>query len=274
MSCCGIMEGRIRVPAIWTQQLFEGAAFQGNINIDPGDYYLSTPAPGEIFSIISRFETRLTAIGGGSYTVSLDPATRRVTISSTVSFDIVWSASSGLRDALGFTQGDLSGANSYTADSEPRSAWFPEASPMTLGYTKRWRGWHESDKHQAESPAGHVFSLAGERKIATDMVFDAVKGNRTWMYLEQAQFESFERFWLDYIYGEGPGGTPGGPIRWYADKEDLSEWGTYYVVGMSEMRPEFVQEGWTGLYRINFPRLVLVPEEKFEATNAQASGGF
>lgn len=275
MSSHGIMEGRIRVPGTWVNQLYEGGVYQGNANIDAGDYYLSTAAAGGVFSIFQRFSTRLDFQGAGTYSVTLDTTTRRVTISATgvANFDIVWAASSGLRDVLGFTQGDLFGASSYTADSEPRGAWFPEACPMSLGYTKHWRGWHEADLHQAESPAGHVFSLEGERKIVADLTFEAVKGCRTWIYQEENNFESFERFWLDYIYGEGPGGTPGGPVRWYADKDDLANWGTYYVVGMRELKPAFVKEGWTGRYKITFPRLVLIPDEKFQATQAQIGGG-
>lgn len=80
-----------------------------------------------ITEFAAEIETALNAVGGQTYTVSLNRNTRKITISAGSNFSLL--ISSGSRSGstaytlAGFTGADLSGASSYTGDSKSGSEY-------------------------------------------------------------------------------------------------------------------------------------------------------
>lgn len=265
----GKLEGRITVPTGgWDLALTEtgGGGASGTVTVAAGKYYHSS-AKDFATDFPAELAVQLDAIGNATYTVTVDATeggTGKYTISATggsvTAFAISWT-DTDQRDMMGFSQGNLSGGLTYTSDDQAKLLWLPSKPPVTLALTDVWRGWHETDLHQLESPLGHVFSIAGERKTIMSMQFPLQAAAKTWRAQESTVNESFEQMYLDCIYGAGPGGTPGGPVRWHQDADTDGTYGTYYVVGMREWKPADVQEGWTGRYTISLPRLVQDPDE-------------
>jgi len=258
----GMLQGRITLTSGQTFRLNENGAFVAPVQVNSGVYYLSTQAPGGVQPLLTAFENELNAAGNGTYSVTLNTATGQIEVIAigVANFGIDW-IGADLPNLLGFTQGNLAGNNNHTSQSVPQSLWFPGACPVTLAHSEDWRGIPEVDMHQNESPRGDVFSLVGERKMTMELQFDAVRGCRTWIAHENVPGESFERFFLHAIAGDGVGSSPGGPVRWHQDANTLNKFGSYYVVGLRTFRPEQVTRGWAGLYRFRVPRLVLLPEE-------------
>lgn len=101
-------------------------------------------------SLISLFEDAIDAAGGPTSTVEI-LRNRRARITLSASADIAWTTATTLRDVLGFTQGNLTGAASYTADSVSPLLWSPGylATPKTIfgvdGYSVDHQSIYKSD---------------------------------------------------------------------------------------------------------------------------------
>jgi hypothetical protein len=78
----------------------------------------------------------MNAVGAQEYTVSLDRATRKFTISADNNFELLISsgnnASISIFNLLGFNGSDLSGSNSYTADSVSGEAYITQTPLKNL----------------------------------------------------------------------------------------------------------------------------------------------
>lgn len=263
----GKLEGRITVPTGgWDLSLVETGGSSGTVTVPAATYYHSTAGSGSN-DYAAELKAQLDSVGDATYTVTVDATesgTGKYTISATgggvSAFAITWT-DTDQRDLLGFSQGNLSSALTYTADDQARALWFPNFPVLTLNHSDTWRGWDESDLHDLESPAGDVYNVSGERKEVIGFEWQMTSAARTWIVDESTVNESFQRFWRDCIYGGGPGCTAGGAVRWHEDADTDATYGTYKVVGAREFKPGSAQEGWTGRFNIALSRCVRVSSE-------------
>jgi hypothetical protein len=199
-----------------------------------------------------------------TFAVTIDATeggTGKVTIANaTGNFAITWT-NTILRDLLGFSQGNLSGAATYTGASQAKGLYLPPA-PMNSLFGAADKGFHEADGFATESPSGHVKAFFGNKKQVNQIMWNGVTHARTRASAESVGNESFEQFWLDSILAEQEWATsPGGVLRFYWSADNNSSHADYRAVGsmLQGFNPEKLEDGWLGLWRVNFDRLVLVP---------------
>jgi len=101
---------------------FDDGLGEVTAEVDVGSY-----SPEELMVALN---TALNLAGDQEYTVSFDRVTRLVTISASGNFDLListgGSAGTSIYGVLGFTGADLTGSNSYTADSEMVTVYRPQ----------------------------------------------------------------------------------------------------------------------------------------------------
>ena len=215
-------------------------------------------------SLIAQLQADLTSVGH-EYAVTIgagENGTGKVTIDRTGSdnFAVVWT-STELRDLLGFSQGNLTGANAYTGASQAQGLWLPN-TPMNSLFGAADSGFYESDAMATESPSGHVKAFFGNKKKINQIMWTGITHAKCRASAESTSNESFEQFWLDSILAEKSfANGPAGIIRVYWDAGDDTTYEDYKVVGraLNEFNPEKIEDGWLGLWRINLERLVVVP---------------
>lgn len=100
----------------------------GSVSIS-GDFYLWHDT--NAISLLDLFVAQMTTAGVAAPTAVLT-RDRKVKIGSSGNFTVTWSTDTSLRDMLGFTQGNLSGASSYTAASVSTHLWSP-GKPLLPG---------------------------------------------------------------------------------------------------------------------------------------------
>jgi len=259
----GKLERLMKVPTGgWTFSLDVGA---GNVtaNIIAGlQAFLSSGYDGGD-SFITLFDTILTTIGGSPFTVTIgagENGTGKVTITKgSGNFNITW-VSTDLRDMLGFTQGNLTGANSYTGASQAKGLWLPN-SPGNSMYGAADKGFYETDTVATESPSGNVKAFFANKKQVNVISWRGITFAKCRVSAEVTANESYEQFWLDCILGEKSWAAgPCGPVRVYWDAGDDSVYADYKVVGdaMRSFMPEPLEEGWLGLWNIELDRMVVI----------------
>lgn len=261
------IEGRITVPTGgWSVAVTEtgGGGGPHTVTVPAGDYYLST---GDTIAddLPQEFADQLTANASlsGTYTVTISAAesgTGLVTIAATgiTSFTLTWT-STDLRDVLGFAGTLTPSAASFVGTKHARSLWLPNCPYSTLNHDEA--GWVESDFRAQETMSGNAFLFAGERRTVNSIMWPAITRAKVWTANETTTNESLQTFWLDVILGEATWSkTAGGPIRWHArSASNDSTYHTYHATTWSEFKPDVVREGWTSLWRIVIPRLVVKP---------------
>lgn len=261
------LEARIRAPSGGYQMTVseDSAARSQTVTVASlaKSYYLSSVAD-DTYGLLARIAQRLTDSGSldGTYTLGLNDTTGKVTISATgvTDFGVTWDDAQ-LRDLLGFTGNISSTTTSYTGANQAQALWLPGTQPQTLNTVGDWAGWDEAELYQGESPAGHLYSISGERKVVSAQRWFGVQRQKTWQANEVTVNESLQRFWRQAIIGEAEWGTAGGPFRHHPDLSDDGEYVTYYVHGASMFKPGFVRENWTGHYDFSWERLIQDPSE-------------
>lgn len=251
----GKLEGRITVPAGgWDVELTDGSGTE-IITVPAGTYYHSGA-----LGLAATIETLANVVLAGAWNVSLSSAesgSGRYTISATGAAVAVDWLSADLRDLMGYT-GDLSGSTSYLSPSQARALWLPSYGHQITN-KGGWRGSWETDTQVRESSRGDVYAVAGQKKrVVNSLVWPMESAAKTWEVNETLANESFERFYLDNVFGEAAWGTATGPIRYYPDA-DTSDFGTYSVVGLANWQATQLRENWTGLWAISIGRMVEVP---------------
>lgn len=96
--------------------------------VGPGSFYMYDPT--NALSLLHQVQAAMTAAGVAGASVVL-LRTRKVRISAAGVFSISWDEPR-LRDLLGFSQGDVSGASSYVADSVSPLLWSPATRPASV----------------------------------------------------------------------------------------------------------------------------------------------
>lgn len=102
---------------------FDEGGAEINAEIDIGAYSLT--------DVLVKLKTAMDAVGGQTYTWSVDRDTRLVTVSAASNFSLLIGTGSTRGtspfELLGFTGGvDLTGSNSYTGDSPAGSEYLPQ----------------------------------------------------------------------------------------------------------------------------------------------------
>lgn len=102
------------------------------VSIAAGHWYLRHADP--TLSLLDEIVDQMTTAGVTTPSAFIRED-RRITLSGGASFSVTWGSATTLRDFLGFTQGDLSGSSSYTADDVSPLLWAPGAdgTPATIG---------------------------------------------------------------------------------------------------------------------------------------------
>lgn len=256
----GKVEGRVTVPTGgWDVACTDESGGPTTVTLAAGDYYLSGTS-----GLVATLETAINAAMTQAWTVAIgagEDGTGKVTIG--VGGDPAFSAISwtdtDLRDLLGFT-GNVSSDVSYVGTNHARSLWLPDA-PINSPYGAN-DPLEESDYRSVSSPAGHVSVVGSQRRSVQAYSWDMCSGAKTRIAQETTTNESFQKFWRDVILGEASWSSlPGGPLRVYPDADVDATYETYKVDGdlLREFRPQQVEQGWTGLYMVAMPRLVVVP---------------
>lgn len=97
-----------------------GSEIQASLNID--NYSLS--------EYVTEIARAMNAVGGQTYSVSVDRSTRKITISAASNFTLLGSTGSrvgsGAWGMMGFASSDVSGANTYTGGSASGSSYDPQ----------------------------------------------------------------------------------------------------------------------------------------------------
>lgn len=100
-------------------------------SVAAGDYYLrSSTYSGDL---IDALAAEMTSAGLALVSVQM-MRSRQIRITASTTFAVTWGTATVLRDLLGFTQGNLSGASSYTAAGVSPLLWSPGsvATPATI----------------------------------------------------------------------------------------------------------------------------------------------
>lgn len=255
MATRGRLEAQITVPSGgWDVDLDDGSS--ATATIPAGDYYL--------VDFCDELETQLDSASSASETYSVtvsdgESGTGKCTISNGgTNFTIgSWSE---IRDILGFQAGvSHNGQSSYTSEYHCRMMWLPDVAK----YSRYGDGDPGTEKTNARASqnGSTVKIIYGKRWTELepgDLRWTGISHARTRIGAESLTNESLEKFWRDGILGEGPGGSPGGPVRLYWDADNDSDYTDYVPIDLIQtFRPGQMKEAWTGAWVFEFGRAVM-----------------
>lgn len=238
--------------------------------VDSGGTYNDTLTAGELNAsgANASFTTLLQALNGWLNTYGTDAW--NVTIANgeagtglvTIECDYQpWSLSlpSSLWAALGFT-GDIvaSGTAQQTGTKQATGIWLPNRPLITeRGYDDD--GTRITDMRQTISPRGDVYTVWGNSMTENTLTWMHLPASKVLTSQESTANTSFETFWANTHLGDAAIYTPGYKYRLFWDADNTTPYTDYKVLGLSEFRPEQVQQGWTGLWNVRIPRVLKVP---------------
>jgi hypothetical protein len=251
----GRLEARITVPAGGWDGTIDDSGGGGSVawSVPAGTYYLP--------ELLAELEDRLnTAAPTDTLTVSVgngENGSGKVTIASGGgTFAVVW-IDVDLRDLLGYA-GNLSGSNSYPAPNHARSHWIAQSPYKAPNEVYPWGGWPVADFRTVESASGLVWAFTGQKKEIARLEWEAVPRARASKANEGTANESFQRLVEDGVWGFAPWGTPGGPVRFFPDADEVN-YARYYCTDLQAFEPQQFADGWAGgPWRVQLPRLVLI----------------
>jgi hypothetical protein len=233
------LEGRIQVPSGgWSVSVLEilpvPAGPASVVVAAQGTYYLS--------DLLSTMAAALTAnVTIGTYTVTLDSATGRVTITSTIAtaVDITWS-STDLRDALGFTGATTSLAPSAQSTKSSPLVWLPNVPRAPGRAPDGTNGVAMTDQTTTVAPSGHSKTLVFSTRYSDLLAWRFIYGVKSWAVNESLGNESFESWW-NAVVGRGQ------PFRYHPDRTIAGTYVEYRAVGegASELPLQPADPGWT-----------------------------
>lgn len=203
--------------------------------IAAGYWYLRHPTTAAL-SLIDEFADQMTAAGvaAASCTVRQN---RRVRLISSGAFTVTWGTATILRDLLGFTQGDLSGQSSYTADDVSPLLWSPgaTATPATIGskagYMQPHRIARKSDdgsRYEVDWYGSEIRQRLSWALIPIDRIEvddDTNDGGTLEAFVEQVILRGY-KFWHHEDVTEGT--TDTNPMVW----NDANAYGPYVETAM------------------------------------------
>lgn len=247
----------------WTGTVNDsGAGGAQTFTVAAGTYYLSTRGSASKGLVGALQDALNSAATTDDLTVTLangENGTGKVTITSTGSTAIVWT-SADLKLVLGFDT-DLAAGTTWTGANQCRQLWLPNRAYWAPNTTSPdWSGWIESDFRAVENAAGYVVGFKGQDKTVNHLLWSSIPRHKVWVAHETVVNESWERFYKDAIWGDGVGGTPTGPIRFYPDSDISATCVTYSVPLAAMIKPEPVVESWAaGPWKLELERLVVTP---------------
>jgi len=262
------LESRMTIPSSGGITFNDGGGNETVTFTEADEYYLSS-AGDQTYGLMADIEDQINDVGGnfsGTLTVALT-ADGRCTISSdganfTATWGVTW-----VRDALGFTQGNLSGAATYTSDDACQGLWLPGVPAVTLNKfdtsaTTLWTGTRHSDLHGLRSMSGFAWVYSGPYLKKIDrMPFFGILPRKMFIQDETYVNESAESFWHQCIYGAEGFATPGGPIRFYPDLDDATVFASYKVLGNHDFAPEQFEQDFWGAYNWALLEMIQLPGE-------------
>jgi hypothetical protein len=186
---------------------------------------------------------------------SNETGTGKVTISNDDAVaEVAW-ADTDIRDLLGFgSDGNLSGSTSYMSSDHAKAIWLPDGPPVSpFGLDDE--GADEPDQVHSESGAGHVLTLGYQRKTAQWVRWIGLSRAKTRIAGEAVTGESLQQFERDVIWAEATY-CPARKLRISPNADALA--GSVYR-SSAQITYQQMQENYLGLWRVEFPRIVLVP---------------
>lgn len=170
-----------------------------NVTIPAGSYFPT--------DFVATIAARLNAVRTpATWTVTLDPLSGLTTVNWTGSgnFTLNFAGAPNTMTTLGFT-GILSGITAGLAQTGPnahRFLWIPN-HPLNSDVDSK-QSPTENDMRQVESPLGTVTTLVGtDKTVHTGLEWSHVQASRAWISEETTPNQSYERFYLDAIRGNG-----------------------------------------------------------------------
>lgn len=260
MGSKGKLEARITVPAGGWDATVGGVGK----TVPAGTYYMSSPGSGaRDFLDEVAFQFGASSVSGSF----AENGTGIITIDFGGATAITW-VDTDLRDVLGFT-GNLGAGTSHIATQGARGIWTSSVEANYPNSGGHWRGADESDYRSTSNPAGYVWAVMGQRRVALEpLEWHGLSQAKTWRANETIVNQSLQQFWRDGVWGEAAWGTAGGPIRWHPNADNDLDYGTYKVLDTASFKPEQVVERFVGLWRWRMPKLIQVP-----GSEAQGLGG-
>jgi hypothetical protein len=247
-----------------------GGRFECTLTVPVGGWDISANAGGGAFTatipagdyfageLVTEVQDQLNAGPGGNWLFTKnwgEDDAGTVTISCTSSFSITWTdADLGLilgHADISTTAGPVTGA------SPAIGIWIP-ACPKWSPYGDEHHDRY-SDLRQSVGPAGGVKTLVGN-------TFDAVEGLR-WDMVSNARAVGspngvadlfcWQGWWSMVATGSVSYVSPGKPVQFYWDADLGSSVAEYDLIFPADTKVPQVVNGWTGLYRIEMPMMIL-----------------
>jgi hypothetical protein len=217
------------------------------VTMPAGSYYLEG-AGGLLDTLCSAMTADATLNGTYSYAIDddTDSGTGKVTISAAgiTTFTITWTASTPLRDALGYTGTLTPGALSFQSTKASPLLWLPntnrvpESPDPAAGQSL---GREEYDYQVAVAPSGAIATSVYETRYVDVLAWMTTKGSKTWRANEVIGNESFQG-WLAFYMQSGAQ-----KFRFHPDR---SADATYSELVLDQDAHEFkatpMVQGWVG----------------------------
>lgn len=159
------------------------------------DYYLYNDTAA--LSLLNAFDLEMQSAGLAGTSVQLLKS-GHVKIAASTTFPVVWTSTT-LRDLLGFSQGDLSGANNYTADDYSplfHSPGWPENpdEQAPCGVV----GWEVTDTVSGVAADGKSIFTSANDRMHNEFSFFSVPQDRTHT-TETGVAGEYYRFWREVL---------------------------------------------------------------------------
>ena len=237
----------------WTCSATNGSGGPSTCTIAAGSYTVT--------ELCTALQTALNAGRPSGWTVTRsfgESGTGLVTINcSSTPWAITWTTAE-LGQQVGHTVIGSRSASLASTDAVV-GLWLPDCpywSPFDQGDT----GATVTDLRQVISPTGVVKTLYGNQyRMLGGLKWEAVTRERARTYNEAATLNAFESWWTYTQLGSGYSGfSAGSPIAFYPTA-DSDSYTSYKLVDLTTFAPPQTSPGWTGLYRIELPRMIKVP---------------
>lgn len=183
----------------WTTQSPTINGGSQDVTAASGGLYLVHPTTASL-DLLARVVVAMTA-GSVANAAAYVTEQRYVRLTSSGTFSITWGSATTLRDLLGFSQGDLSGASSYTAASRSTLLWSPgkiftpERSPLDT------HGQPVIDASVTSGPGGKIVSRQhGDPSVVNTYTARYVELARFWGTRPTAVAGQWRHFWEQEIW--------------------------------------------------------------------------
>lgn len=256
----GKLEAQINIGAT-VMIVTDASANSESATLASDEYYYISSADTEASDLLAQLETLINdsgGIGGAGATISMSLGSDgRVTISvsGSATLAVNWNTQTAFRDMLGFSQGNLSGASSYTGDDACKAVWLPDGHYQADYGTAS--GWQEDDDQILVSPRGDVFELSGASRTVNNLRWPAISFARAHAEFESVANESYQSFRNNALRAQVSCLT--GRYRWHPDEADDATYFTYRGGRGQQFKPAPVRQNWTGLAVIEHGPMYKVP---------------